>query len=107
MSMNEALTDTELDAMERRIAGATSGPWVPLLETRWGTGGASCIQVDPDVAEQDDEMYLRRFIGGQEVLGPDRQLDADLDFIVAAREDMPRLIAEVRRLRMLLVAQGV
>ncbi|MEV7211476.1 hypothetical protein AB0O31_00065 [Kitasatospora cineracea] len=107
MSMNEALTDVELDAMEGRIAGATPGPWAALLETRRGIGGASCIQVGPGVAEQDDEMYLSRFIGGREVLGPDRQSDADLDFIAAAREDMPRLVAEVRRLRGLLVAHGV
>ncbi|MER5638095.1 hypothetical protein ABT095_14200 [Kitasatospora sp. NPDC002227] len=40
------------------------------------------------------------------MLGPDQQLDADLDFIAAARQDMPRLIAGVRRPSML-VEQGV
>ncbi|MEV7027522.1 hypothetical protein, partial [Kitasatospora sp. NPDC093558] len=107
MSMNESLSEAQLDAMERRIMGATPGPWVPLLETRWATGGGSCIQVDPDAAGQDDEIYLRRFVDGREVLGPDRQLDADLDFIASAREDMPRLIAEVRRLRAAVPAQEV
>ncbi|MFE6054845.1 hypothetical protein ACFQ6N_29170 [Kitasatospora sp. NPDC056446] len=107
MPMNESLTEADLDAMERRISGATPGPWVPLLETRSATGGGSFIQVAPDAAEQDDEIYLRRFTGGREVLGPDRQADADLDFVASAREDMPRLVAEVRRLKAALLAKGV
>ncbi|WP_406336807.1 hypothetical protein [Streptomyces sp. NBC_00203] len=103
MPMDEALSETDLDAMAKRAASASLGPWVPVLETRGATGGASCIQVDPDHAEQDDEIYVNRFIGARQVLGPDRQLDADLDFIAWARQDVPRLIAEVRRLRALLM----
>ncbi|MER5635604.1 hypothetical protein ABT095_01450 [Kitasatospora sp. NPDC002227] len=96
-------TEEELSAMEVRIAAASPGAWIPVLETRGATGGASCIQIAPDTAVQDDEIYLSRFTDGEQVqVGPDVQLDADLDFIASARQDMPRLIAEVRRLRAML-----
>ncbi len=89
--------------MESRIAAASMGAWVPVLETRGATGGASCIQIAPATAVDDDEIFLSRFINGEEVqVSPDLQLDADLDFIASARQDMPRLVAEVRRLRGLL-----
>ncbi|GAA1222898.1 hypothetical protein GCM10009665_11420 [Kitasatospora nipponensis] len=96
-------TEEELDAMELRIAAASTGPWVPVLETRGATGGASRIQIAPATAVEDDEIHLSRFTDGERVqVGPDLQLDADLDFVASARQDMPRLIAEVRRLRALL-----
>ncbi len=86
--------------MEVRIAAASMGAWIPVLETRGATGGASCLRIAPDTAGQDDEIHLGRFTDGEQVQGsPDLQLDADLDFIASARQDMPRLIAEVRRLR--------
>jgi len=96
-------TEEELDAMEARVAAASTGAWIPVLETRGATGGASCIQIAPDTAVEDDEIHLSRFTNGERVqVSPDLQLDADLDFIAAARQDMPRLIAEVRRLRAML-----
>ncbi len=96
-------TEEELESMEARIAAASTGAWVPVLETRGATGGASCIQIAPATAVEDDEIYLSRFTNGEQVqVSPDLQLDADLDFIASARQDMPRLIAEVRRLRALL-----
>lgn len=96
-------TEEELVSMEVRIAAASTGTWVPVLETRGATGGASCIQIAPATAVDDDDMYLSRFINGEQVqVSPDPQLDADLDFIASARQDMPRLVAEVRRLRGLL-----
>lgn len=54
----------------------------------------------------DDEIYVSRFIGAKELISPNRQLDSDIDFIAAARQDVPRLIAEVRRLRALLGADA-
>ncbi|WP_369262155.1 hypothetical protein [Streptomyces sp. R35] len=106
MSTDEALSETDLDAMAERAAAASPGPWVPWLETRGATGGESFIQVDPDHGEEDDEIYVNRIVGARQILGPDQQLDADLDFIAWARQDVPRLIAEVRRLRALLVERG-
>jgi hypothetical protein len=68
------------------------------MESRHGIGGESFIQLRPD-APEDDEIYLRRFTAGREVRSPSAELDADIDFIAAARQDVPRLIAEVKRLR--------
>lgn len=84
--------------MERRIAAAAPAPWQGRLETRDATGGESYIQVTPD-SDEDNEIYLRRFVGARELKSPDVRLDADIDFIAHAREDVPRLIAEIRRLR--------
>ncbi|KDN87726.1 hypothetical protein KCH_03730 [Kitasatospora cheerisanensis KCTC 2395] len=89
--------------MADRIEAASAGAWIPVLETRGATGRASCIRIAPATAVDDDEIHLSRFINGEQVqVSPDSQLDADLDFIASARQDMPRLIAEVRRLRGLL-----
>ncbi|MFJ9459737.1 hypothetical protein ACIRST_32265 [Kitasatospora sp. NPDC101447] len=92
------LSDDELALIERRAAAATPGPWVAWTESRHGIGGESFIQIRPG-AEGDDELYVRRFTAGQEVKSPNPELDADFDFIAAARQDVPRLIAEVKRLR--------
>lgn len=100
MDAQEPVTEQELAAMEKRIAAAAPAPWWGWLETRDGTGGESYIQITPD-SEEDEEIYIRRFVGARELKSPDVQLDADIDFIAHAREDMPRLIAEIRRLRAL------
>ena len=75
---------------------ATPGPWEPRLETRWGTGGGSCIDLNPD-GDQDAELYFT--YSPVERRSPNPQLDADLDFVAHARTDVPRLVAEIRRLR--------
>ncbi|MFD5149288.1 hypothetical protein [Streptomyces sp. NPDC058401] len=106
MSMDEVLPKTDLDAMAERAAAASPGPWVSWLETRGATGGGSFIQVDPKHGEEDDEIHVNRIVGARQVLSPERQLDADLDFIASAGQDVPRLIAEVRRLRALVGERG-
>jgi hypothetical protein len=105
MPTHEVLTDAELTAMGQRAAAASPGPWVPVLEMRTATGGASYIQASPDDGELDNELYLDRFVGAQRVVGPNAQLDADIDFVASARQDIPRLIAEVRWLRSMLADQ--
>ncbi|MET9877100.1 GNAT family N-acetyltransferase [Actinacidiphila glaucinigra] len=97
-------TEAELDVIEERAASASPGPWTPLLETRAGIGGASFLQVGAAGGAGDEEFHLSRVTAGREVAGPDEQLDADLDFIASARQDVPRLLAEVRRLRAALAA---
>ncbi|MER6395379.1 hypothetical protein ABT263_04840 [Kitasatospora sp. NPDC001603] len=98
MTADGPLTEEDLSAMERRAAAAAPGPWTAWLEGRHGVGGDSFIQVRPE-AEPDDEIYVSRFVEGARLPGQDPRLDADIDFIAAARQDVPRLIAEVRRLR--------
>ncbi|WP_406206012.1 hypothetical protein OH807_31975 [Kitasatospora sp. NBC_01560] len=97
MTADGPLTEDELTAMERRAAAAAPGPWQAWLEGQ-GIGGESFIQVQP-ASDVEDEMYLRRFVEGDAVPSRDPRLHADLEFIAAARADVPRLIAEVRRLQ--------
>ncbi|MER7579651.1 hypothetical protein [Kitasatospora sp. NPDC097691] len=98
MESVEPLSKEELSAIERRVAAASPGPWVGWMESRHGIGGTSFIQLSAD-ADEDDEIYLTRVTGGREVIGADAQTDADIEFIAGARQDMPRLINEIRRLR--------
>jgi hypothetical protein len=87
------LTVEELDAIDERQRRALPGPWWASWEGR-------------------DHMSGDSFVGtGQgDQRGPDLYVSTDdgpagvavLDFIASARQDIPRLIAEVRRLRLLL-----
>ncbi|MFD8785228.1 hypothetical protein [Kitasatospora sp. NPDC059599] len=91
-------SEEEPTAIEDRVAAATPGPWVGWTETRQGIGGESFVRLRAD-AEEDDERYLTRVTAGRRVVGPDPEVDADVDFIAAARQDVPRPVVEVRRLR--------
>ncbi|MGW1642275.1 hypothetical protein [Streptomyces lavendulae] len=101
MESDEVLSEEDLSAIERRVAAATPGPWVGWMESRHGIGGTSFIQLRTD-AEEDDEIYLTRATGGRKVVGVDAQTDADIEFIAGARQDVPRLVSEIRRLRAVL-----
>lgn len=48
--------------------------------------------------DSEPDMYVQYWIGATEVPVP----AADLDFVTNAREDVPALVTEVRRLRALL-----
>ncbi|WP_404867926.1 hypothetical protein ACI1MP_05895 [Kitasatospora griseola] len=98
MRAEQLLSDRELAAIEQRAAAATPGPWVAWLESRQATGGCSFIRLDAD-PDEDDERYLTRVTGGREIRGIDARTDADIDFIAAARQDVPCLLDAVRRLR--------
>jgi hypothetical protein len=91
------LSDAELDAMQQRADAASRAPWRSWIEDRDHECGSSFIQVGSD-DDRDEDMYVSR---------DDRPIsDADLDFIAGARQDIPRLIAEVRRLRARTRPQG-
>jgi hypothetical protein len=83
---NGPLSDAELGEIDARCDAATPGPWRSFVERRDHLGGSDFIQTT----------------GGD---GPDIELTgatrADQDFIAEARQDIPRLLAEVRRLRKL------
>jgi hypothetical protein len=84
---DEPLTDAELDELERLIAEASPGPWRAWVGP--GIGGPEFISLGDDDSQAD--MYVQH----DESPAP----AADLDFIAAARNYTPRLIAEIRRLR--------
>jgi hypothetical protein len=79
--MTSALSNEMIDEIERRCSAATPSPWVPIVEARGQTVGTSFIQT-----------------GGEDIYLNGATL-ADYDFIAAARQDIPALIAEVRLLR--------
>jgi hypothetical protein len=91
------MTDDDLRAIEERANGASDGPW--KVETgRYGpeiktahNGVAWSSDISPQVWECDDE----------EDGCPDhaREVQRTAEFIAAARDDVPRLIAELRQLR--------
>lgn len=81
MASSDRLTDSELDRIERLCALATPGPWKAFIEGRDHLAGSDFIQTAGDDIELSGAT------------------PEDHDFIASAREDVPRLIAEVRTLR--------
>jgi hypothetical protein len=87
----DLLSSDDLDAVERRCLAATPPPWWAWVEGRDGVAGDSFIGRGLDGARHSD-LYLSTYPG--EVVSA-----ADYDFIAHARQDVPLLLAEVRRLR--------
>lgn len=93
------IPDAELDAIEARAAAATSGPWESFVEDRDHTSGDDFIRTG-GLDDDAPDMYVSLSYW-KEPLGTMPAPAADLDFIAAARQDVPSLVAEVRRLRRL------
>jgi hypothetical protein len=85
------ITADELDAIEQRAQRASKEPWMSFVEGRDHWGGDNFIRVG-EPKDNEPDMYISRA-----QLRP-ASVD-DQDFIANARQDVPRLIAEVRRLR--------
>ena len=83
------LTDGDLEQIELRCNAATKGPWESSVEGRDHLAGSNFIRT-----------------GGLDNDSPDIELIGatadDQDFIAHARQDVPRLLEEVRRLKRLL-----
>lgn len=77
----------DIDAIEKRANAATKGPWMydPKFGLTHKTGQATILLMSST------ERYCFSF-----------RDDADAEFVAHAREDVPALIAEVRRLREIL-----
>lgn len=75
------LTRQELEVIFTRCEAATPGPWRSFVEGRDHTSGSNFIQT----AGEDIELT-----------GASQK---DQDFIANARQDIPRLVKEVMRLR--------
>lgn len=82
-------SDDHLDAIAARADRASSGPWNAFLEEEGGMGGESVIWITNNDVEPD--MYLRF----ASKLAP----SDDLLLVGEARQDIPRLLAEVRASR--------
>lgn len=87
------VTDAELEGIRKRLESATPGPWTSMVERRDHTSGDSFILVGaPD--RRADDLYLSR--------GSYPASAADQDFVAAARQDIPRLLREIERLKSML-----
>ena len=88
-SMHDRLTDAELDAIEARAEAATPAPW------------ASAYHLGSPYKRQELRMLFggdgRALVRGARTYAALTTNDAH--FVTAARTDIPRLVAEVRRLR--------
>ena len=80
-STQNALTESYLREVELRAGAATPGPWTSMIEGRDHTSGSSFIRTSSEDIELDGATV------------------ADQDFIAHARQDVPMLVAEIRRLR--------
>jgi len=92
MKDTQELAPEELDEIRARCDRATPGPWRSYVEGRDHTGGSTFIMVGEGATRRDDLE-----INGA---SPD-----DNDFIAHARQDIPRLVEEVLRLRRLVEGQ--
>lgn len=90
MCLNDRrLMEEELSAIEKRANEATLGPWKSYIEGRDHTSGSNFIMTGTSEDRGEDIELIGATI-------------ADQDFIAAARQDVPMLVAEVRRLNELL-----
>jgi hypothetical protein len=77
---NEFLDEQRISAIAARAEAAAEGPWKAMLEGRDHLSGSSCIVTAA---------------GGIDLDGAS---DSDIEFMANARQDVPYLIAELRRL---------
>jgi hypothetical protein len=89
------MNESDLVEIEKRVSSASPGPWKAYVEGRDHDSGDTFIMIGEGAQRQDD-MYVF-----QSHAGPTRieTSDADLDFIAEARQDIPRLLAEIRKLK--------
>ena len=80
------MTDKELKEIEDRAKQATSGPWYWHQPKGFG---ADCFLRSKTDKTYGEYSYIATGMSGF----------ANCDFIAAAREDVPRLVAEIKELR--------
>lgn len=76
------MTEKELQEIEDRCSNATKWPWKSMIEGRDHTSGDSFIMT-----------------GGENIYISNPLFDNNQDFIANAKQDIPKLIAEIRKLK--------
>ena len=89
MQKKTEISDYELNQIKQRCDKATSGPWVSYIEGRDHTSGSNFIMTG-NKNNRGEDIEL---IGGTIY---------DQDFIAHARQDIPNLINEIKRLKKLI-----
>jgi hypothetical protein len=90
------MTEQELNEIKVRCNKTVNGKWFAVIEGRDQTGGSSFIMTG--VENIDDVRNKNR---GEDVYLIGATV-ADIDFIANARQDIPKLIAEIEQLKKLL-----
>jgi hypothetical protein len=91
-STQDELTAEELEEIRSRLNSATGGPWRSMVEGRDHTSGDNFIMTGPADGRGKD-LYLSQ--------GPLPASPEDQDFVASARQDIPRLLGEIERLKAL------
>lgn len=91
------LLDDDLTAIEARAHAATPGPWEAFVEGRDHLGGDDFIRTG-GFDDSAPDLYVS--LAYSHTPGVTPAGANDLDFIASARQDIPRLVAEIRRLRL-------
>ncbi|WP_433513647.1 hypothetical protein ACQP2T_60525 [Nonomuraea sp. CA-143628] len=109
--MSVPISDSELQEIESRTQAATPGPWyVRFLDDAYAANLVA-VGTAPDTGRHErwprwhgNELVAATLIQSPEpyVVGSDDRWDENAAFMAHARSDVPRLLAEVRRLRALL-----
>jgi hypothetical protein len=89
MTVNKRLNAEELEAIRKRVEAATAGPW---YNTRWD------VATEPDCTTgypSSPESICGTF-DGEYIENPNGINDAE--FIAHARQDVPKLLAEIEHL---------
>ncbi len=87
------MSESELKEVELRYKKTTKGPWVSFIEGRDHESGDSFIMTGIEKGENiwDEKRGEDIYITGIN--------NYDQDFIASARQDIPKLIKEIRKLK--------
>ncbi|WP_406129200.1 hypothetical protein OIE52_05675 [Streptomyces canus] len=113
MDTPDPLTDEELSEIEELALAATPGPWhVRQLDDDFAMSLVAISTVpDTGADKRWPDFDHRKMVAATLVQQPryvdvaDERWDENANFIANARQDVPRPIAEIRRLRRLLEAK--
>lgn len=87
------LSKQELSEIKARCDFASPGPWISYVEDRDHTSGSNFIMTGPENTRGEDIELTGATI-------------ADQDFIAYARQDIPRLLDEIKRLQEKLIVKN-
>ena len=88
------LTDADLDVIENRAAAASAAPWEPFIFSDRNPNDEDFIRIG-GLDDSQPDMYVVHDLGAAKVPVPWQ----DIEFIAHARQDVPALVSEIRRLR--------
>jgi hypothetical protein len=87
------MTKDELEEIKVRYQATSIAPWVSFIEGRDCESGSSFIMTG---IEKGENIWGENRGEDLEIIGA---TNADLDFIAHARQDIPRLLEEIERLK--------